>query len=66
MDQNMSGLDGIETCKKMSQIDPSLIIIILSNFGDHNRKLEAINAGATYYLQKENTSNLLNILGILT
>ena len=52
-DQRMPGLTGLQLAKQIQQRFPTVIIIILTAYGDNDTMLEAINQGGIYrYLLK--------------
>jgi len=52
LDLRMPGMSGIEVLSKLKEIDGHAGIIILSAFGDVNTIQEALEIGATYYMEK--------------
>lgn len=62
LDQNMPECDGIEACKNIKNSNPDQTILILYNFNDLDRKVDAFNAGASFYLSKENIPVLLTTI----
>jgi two-component system KDP operon response regulator KdpE len=52
LDINMPGKDGIETCRELRRLLPRLAILMLSVNDDHERKIEALEAGADDYVTK--------------
>ena len=52
LDINMPGKDGIETCRELRRLLPRIAIIMLSVNDDHERKIEALEAGADDYVTK--------------
>jgi two-component system KDP operon response regulator KdpE len=52
LDINMPGIDGIETCRRISQQFPCLPIIMLTVLDEENDKVEALDAGADDYVTK--------------
>ena len=52
LDINMPGKDGIETCRELRRLPPRIAIIMLSVNDDHERKIEALEAGADDYVTK--------------
>lgn len=60
MDIQMPMLDGIETTKKVKQKYPQLKIIMLTTFDDDEKIFEAIMAGASGYLLKEETNTTIH------
>src|SRR5580658_8455510 len=52
LDINMPGKSGIETCRELRRLMPRLAILMLSVNDDHERKIEALDAGADDYVTK--------------
>jgi two-component system KDP operon response regulator KdpE len=52
LDINMSGMGGIETCRRISQSYPRLPIIMLTVRDEEDDKVEALDAGADDYVTK--------------
>ncbi len=52
LDINMPGKDGIATCRELRRLLPRIAIIMLSVSDDHERKIEALEAGADDYVTK--------------
>lgn len=52
MDQNMPGIDGIETMERLKEHDPELKVIILTAFGSIPLAVEAMKKGAYDYIAK--------------
>jgi two-component system KDP operon response regulator KdpE len=52
LDINMPGKGGIETCRELSRLMPGMAILMLSVNDDHERKIEALEAGADDYITK--------------
>jgi len=59
MDLEMPAPDGIETTRRIREIDPGVAIVILTSFSDRARILEALDAGAIGYLLKDATPSEL-------
>src|SRR5580692_4591302 len=52
LDINMPGKGGIETCRELRRLMPRIAILMLSVNDDHERKIEALDAGADDYVTK--------------
>jgi two-component system, OmpR family, KDP operon response regulator KdpE len=52
LDINMPGKDGIDTCRELRRLLPRIAILMLSVNDDHERKIEALEAGADDYVTK--------------
>jgi two-component system KDP operon response regulator KdpE len=52
LDINMPGKSGIETCRELRRLMPRVAILMLSVNDDHERKIEALDAGADDYVTK--------------
>lgn len=52
LDINMPGKGGIETCRELRRLLPRIAILMLSVNDDHERKIDALDAGADDYVTK--------------
>ena len=52
LDLKMPGLDGIETLKRLKELDSELQIIILTGYGTVRTTVEALKLGAIDFLEK--------------
>jgi len=68
MDQNMPGMNGIETMQKIKEKMPNVTVIIITAFGEVSLAVEAIKKGAYDYVEKpfDNDKLLLLIKRALT
>jgi DNA-binding NarL/FixJ family response regulator len=64
MDLEMPEMDGIETISRATAAYPDMKFIVLTVFEDSNKIFEAIKAGASGYLLKEDTA--VNIVDAIT
>ena len=64
MDLEMPELDGIETIRMATATHPSVKFIVLTVFEDNDKIFEAIKAGASGYLLKEDSA--VNIIDAIT
>ncbi len=62
MDQNMPGLNGIETMEEMKSKDPSLLVIIITAHGAVLFAVRAIKRGAYDYIEKPFDNDKLLVL----
>ena len=62
MDQNMPGLNGIETMEEMKSKDPSLLVIIITAHGAVSFAVRAIKRGAYDYIEKPFDNDKLLVL----
>lgn len=53
MDLVMPGTDGIKATRELSGVAPTARVLVLTSFGEDDRVLAAIKAGATGYLLKD-------------
>src|SRR5207244_10822134 len=53
MDLSMPGLDGIEATRRILERQPGAKVVVLTQFSDNERVLDAIDAGAVGYLLKD-------------
>ena len=59
MDIHMPGINGLETISLIKQINPNIVIVILSAYDQFQYAQEAINLGAYKYLTKPVNRNLI-------
>lgn len=59
MDIHMPGINGLETISLIKQLNPNIIIVILSAYDQFQYAQEAINLGAYKYLTKPVNRNLI-------
>ncbi|NSL43543.1 response regulator transcription factor [Streptomyces sp. 8P21H-1] len=52
LDLNLPEKPGVQVCKELVGLDPSLRVLVLSASGEHADVLEAVKSGATGYLLK--------------
>ena len=52
LDINMRGMSGIETLKKIKEIDKDIIVIMVTGVKDDDVIKEALDAGAADYITK--------------
>ena len=52
MDMHMSGMDGLDTTKRLMAIDPKANIFLLTRYADEERTMLAIDAGARGFISK--------------
>ena len=53
LDINMPVMDGIETLKKLREVDPECIVIMLTSLASRSNIENAIALGATNYIRKD-------------
>ncbi len=53
MDLSMPGMDGIEATRRLAERHPDVNVVVLTTFGDSERVLDAVDAGAVGYLLKD-------------
>jgi DNA-binding NtrC family response regulator len=51
-DLRMPGLDGIAFIRRVRALDPEAVCIVVTGFGSPERSIEALNAGAFWFLEK--------------
>lgn len=53
LDVNMPIMDGIETLKKLKQIDPDCVVVMLTSLANRQTIEQAIELGAANYIRKD-------------
>lgn len=53
LDINMPIMDGLETLKKLREIDPECIVVMLTSLASRSNVENAIALGATNYIRKD-------------
>lgn len=51
-DLMMEGINGLQLLKEVKEVDPEIVVIILTGFGDMTSAIEALRLGADDYLLK--------------
>lgn len=59
LDIQMPGMDGIEVCRRIKQIDPNIKILILTFYRIRDNEISAIKSGCDGYLYKGHNSEEL-------
>lgn len=66
MDLTMPGVDGIEGMRRIREIDPQAVIVVVSAMGQKEIILEALDAGASGFIlkpfEKEKILSVINTL----
>ncbi len=66
LDVTMPGLDGIEVTKRIKKMLPETQVLMLSMHADNYFAIEALKAGASGYLLKEESlTQLVNAIGVV-
>lgn len=53
LDVNMPQIDGIETLKRLKQIDPDCVVIMLTSLANRHTVEQAADLGAANYIRKD-------------
>lgn len=53
LDVNMPQIDGIETLKRLKQIDPDCIVVMLTSLANRHTVEQAAELGAANYIRKD-------------
>ena len=53
LDVNMPTMDGIETLKKLKEIDPDCVVVMLTSLANRQTIEQAIELGAANYIRKD-------------
>jgi DNA-binding NtrC family response regulator len=51
-DKNLPGINGLEVMREVKQIEPDTEIMMITGFGSKESAIEALNLGATAFLEK--------------
>lgn len=62
MDVEMKEVDGIAATRQITNFDPQARVLMLTNYNDDNLRSAALDAGAFWYIVKENLIDILEIL----
>jgi DNA-binding NtrC family response regulator len=52
LDHKMPGMNGVEVLKEVKRTNPEIVVVIISAYGTIERAVEAMDAGAFYYITK--------------
>ncbi|HIL81667.1 MAG TPA: sigma-54-dependent Fis family transcriptional regulator [Myxococcales bacterium] len=61
-DIKMPGMNGLDVVKRIHEIRPDLPCIVITGFGSSERSLEALGAGAFWYLEKPFEQERLDVV----
>ena len=61
-DVRMPGLNGLELVRQIHEIDPDLPCIVITGFGNAESSVEALRAGAFWYLEKPFEQSNLDVV----
>ncbi len=64
-DFEMPGRNGLELVRSSLEMDPKLPCIIMTGYGSMDRSVEALRAGAFWYLEKPFEKNFGTLIGLL-
>lgn len=53
LDVNMPIMDGIETLKKLKEVDPNCVVIMLTSLANRSTVEQALELGAANYIRKD-------------
>lgn len=53
LDVNMPQMDGLETLKKLKEIDPNCVVIMLTSIANRQTIEQAVEFGAANYIRKD-------------
>ena len=62
LDQNMPGMNGIETLLQMKEMDPDVLVIIITAHGEVSLAVDAMKKGAFDYIEKPVDNDRLVLL----
>jgi two-component system C4-dicarboxylate transport response regulator DctD len=61
-DIRMPGISGLELVRQIREIDPELPCIVVTGHGSAEQSVEALNAGAFWYLEKPFEQRSLDVV----
>lgn len=53
LDVNMPQMDGIETLRKLKEVDPNCVVVMLTSLANRQTIEEALDLGAANYIRKD-------------
>ncbi|HEY6873866.1 MAG TPA: sigma-54 dependent transcriptional regulator [Geobacteraceae bacterium] len=62
LDLNLGADDGIEVLKSLKEIDPELLVIVITGFGSVESAVEALKLGAFHYMKKPFKADALRVI----
>src|SRR5512136_1439646 len=62
LDLNLGRENGIEVLKSLKEIDPELLVIIITGFGSVESAVEALKLGAFHYMKKPLKADALRVV----
>lgn len=62
LDLNLGNEDGLELLKSLKEIDPELLVIIITGYGSVESAVESLKMGAFHYMKKPFKSDALRLI----
>jgi two-component system, NtrC family, response regulator AtoC len=62
LDLNLGPEDGIEVLKSLKEIDPELLVIVITGFGSVESAVDALKLGAFHYMKKPFKADALRVI----
>jgi len=62
LDLNLGAEDGIAVLKSLKEIDPELLVIVITGFGSVESAVEALKLGAFHYMKKPFKADALRVI----
>ena len=62
LDLNLGAEDGIDVLKMLKEVDPNLLVIIITGYGSVESAVEAIKMGAFHYMKKPFKADALRVI----
>lgn len=53
LDVNMPRMDGLQTLKKLRELDPEVVVVMLTSLANRDTVEQALEHGAAHYLRKD-------------
>ncbi len=62
LDLNLGGEDGIDVLRRLKELDPELLLIVITGYGSVETAVDAIKLGAFHYMKKPFKADALKLI----